>query len=153
MEAKWMFGHLGETIKFINYWRSLTFIPKHLTDINSDGYLSMQELYDLEHDQVNSNKFIHSITQIISIPPEWKVHQAVYWHVRLGPERHHQHSWVVPVLRENWPTMHCRPSAVERRSLRFLCPRLWCARFLQAYPVSPVGRCLLVRGQTWRRIC
>lgn len=31
VEARWMFGHL---------------------DINSDGYLSLQELYDLEHDQV-----------------------------------------------------------------------------------------------------
>lgn len=30
-EAKWMFGHL---------------------DLNFDGYLSLQELYELEHDQV-----------------------------------------------------------------------------------------------------
>lgn len=124
-----------------------------LTDINSDGYLSMQELYDLEHDQVKLKQIYCLFTQIISIPPEWKVHQAVHWHVRLGPKRHHQHSGVVPVLRENRPTMHCRPSAVERRSLRFLCPRLWCAGFLQADPVPSVGRCLLVRWQTWRWIC
>lgn len=32
MEAKWMFGHL---------------------DLNSDGLLSAQEMYDLEHDQVS----------------------------------------------------------------------------------------------------
>jgi sparc/osteonectin/cwcv/kazal-like domain-containing proteoglycan (testican) len=31
MESKWMFGHL---------------------DLNNDGILSTQELYDLEHDQV-----------------------------------------------------------------------------------------------------
>lgn len=33
MEARWMFGHL---------------------DLNNDGILSSQELYDLEHDQVRS---------------------------------------------------------------------------------------------------
>jgi hypothetical protein len=32
-EARWMFGHL---------------------DLNFDGYLSLQELYELEHDQVGS---------------------------------------------------------------------------------------------------
>lgn len=47
-------------------------------DINADGYLSLQELYDLEHDQVTKSSANRDRQSINFAFAEREVHQAVH---------------------------------------------------------------------------
>lgn len=142
-EAKWMFGHL---------------------DINSDGLLSVSEMYDLEHDQ--NERCIKPFIDTCDMdkdnnlsPREWcrcfekTDRPCAAVRRRLGTD-------LYGIMRIYLPSLIFFLFALNRRyciqsfscNCRWICARLWRTRLLQANAMSQFSRCVLVRWQARHRI-
>lgn len=122
-------------------------------DLNTDGYLSMQELYDLEHDKNERciKPFIDTcdLDQDKTISPrEWcrcfekTDRPCAAVRRRIGSDLLGE--WNV-----FWECYWIKKLNCGFIDCRNICPRLWHTGFLQTDTVPHVGRRLLVRWQTW----